>query len=366
MRYIKDLAEGNKIQGIYYCKSKVLTETKAGKPYENVILQDKTGILDSKVWEPYSPAIGEYEAGDYIEVTGDVITYNNALQAKLYRVRKCQEIEYDPADYMPVSKKDIWEMYEELLALADSVQDKHLKALLDSFFRDDKFAGDFRKASAAKTIHHGFIGGLLEHSLSVAKLCSSMCENYPILNRDLLITAALLHDVGKASTFTLDENGVGHFYGHATAGDRICRDILGRLRADGFIRDRICYLVHYHDLVFEEDDRLLKRWMSRHGTEVLLEILDFKKADNIATGNVTEELLDKFNRIKRRIMEIEKEGDCLRVKDLAVNGKDLMDAGVAPGPAMGGVLEKLLYAVLDGKVENDRAKLLECLDRPEP
>ncbi|MBO6206616.1 MAG: HD domain-containing protein [Lachnospiraceae bacterium] len=220
MRYIKDLAEGNKIQGIYYCKSKVLTETKAGKPYENVILQDKTGILDSKVWEPYSPAIGEYEAGDYIEVTGDVITYNNALQAKLYRVRKCQEIEYDPADYMPVSKKDIWEMYEELLALADSVQDKNLKALLDSFFRDDKFAGDFRKASAAKTIHHGFIGGLLEHSLSVAKLCSSMCENYPILNRDLLITAALLHDVGKLreiapfpeNDYTDEGQLLGHIY----------------------------------------------------------------------------------------------------------------------------------------------------------
>ncbi|MBR3105473.1 MAG: HD domain-containing protein [Lachnospiraceae bacterium] len=220
MRYIKDLAEGNKIQGIYYCKSKVLTETKAGKPYENVILQDKTGILDSKVWEPYSPAIGEYEAGDYIEVTGDVITYNNALQAKLYRVRKCQEIEYDPADYMPVSKKDIWEMYEELLALADSVQEKHLKALLDGFFRDDKFAGDFRKASAAKTIHHGFIGGLLEHSLSVAKLCSSMCENYPILNRDLLITAALLHDVGKLreiapfpeNDYTDEGQLLGHIY----------------------------------------------------------------------------------------------------------------------------------------------------------
>ena len=220
MRYIKDLAEGNKIQGIYYCKSKVLTETKAGKPYENVILQDKTGILDSKVWEPYSPDIGEDEAGDYSEVTGDVITYNNALQAKLYRVRKCQEIEYDPADYMPVSKKDIWEMYEELLALADSVQEKHLKALLDGFFRDDKFAGDFRKASAAKTIHHGFIGGLLEHSLSVAKLCSSMCENYPILNRDLLITAALLHDVGKLreiapfpeNDYTDEGQLLGHIY----------------------------------------------------------------------------------------------------------------------------------------------------------
>ena len=202
---------------------------------------------------------------------------------------------------------------------------------------------------------------VLEHCIRAMEAVETTPEN-----REYMKLMALLHDVGKPSTFTLDEDGIGHFYGHAGEGDRICRAILQRLRSDGFTRDRICYLVHYHDLVFEEDDRLLKRWMSRHGTEVLLEILDFKKADNIATGNVTEELLDKFNRIKRRIMEIEKEGDCLRVKDLAVNGKDLMDAGVAPGPAMGGVLEKLLYAVLDGKVENDRAKLLEYLDRPEP
>ncbi len=220
MKYIKDLGEGSKIQGIYFCKSKTMTETKNGKPYENVILQDKTGVLDSKVWEPYSPAIGEYESGDYIEVTGDVIVYSNALQAKLYRIRKCDEYEYDPADYMPVSKKNIDEMYTELLALADTVQEVHLKALLDGFFRNDDFAGSFRNASAAKTIHHGFIGGLLEHSLSVAKLCSNMCENYSILNRDLLITAALLHDVGKIkeiapfpeNDYTDDGQLLGHIY----------------------------------------------------------------------------------------------------------------------------------------------------------
>ena len=277
MRYIKELTEGSKIQGIYYCKSKTMTETKNGKPYENVILQDKTGVLDSKVWEPYSPAIGEYEAGDYIEVTGDVIVYSNALQAKLYRIRKCQEIEYDPADYMPVSKKNIDEMYDELLALADSVKEAHLKALLDSFFRDEAFAKSFRMASAAKTIHHGFIGGLLEHSLSVAKLCGSMCENYRILNRDLLITAALLHDVGKLKEIAPfpenDYTDEGQLLGHIYLGAQMVGERAGQI--EGFPADlsrelQHCILAHHGELEYGSPKK-----------PALIEALALSFADNL-------------------------------------------------------------------------------------
>ena len=107
MKYIKDYAEGNKIQGIYFCKHKTSTETKTGKPYDSLLLQDRTGVLDCKVWEPYSPGIREYEAGDFIEVYGDVIVFNNAKQAKISNIRKAEEGEYNPADYLPVSKKDI-------------------------------------------------------------------------------------------------------------------------------------------------------------------------------------------------------------------------------------------------------------------
>ncbi len=277
MRYIKDLGEGSKIQGIYYCKSKNMTETKNGKPYENVLLQDKTGTLDCKVWEPYSPAIGEYEAGDYIEVTGDVIVYANALQAKLFRIRKCDETEYDPADYMPVSKKNIDEMYNELLALADSVRNPHLKTLLDGFFREESFAKTFRKASAAKTIHHGFIGGLLEHSLSVAKLCSGMCENYPILNRDLLITAALLHDVGKIKEIAPfpenDYTDEGQLLGHIYLGAQMVGERAARI--EGFPSDlsrelQHCILAHHGELEYGSPKK-----------PALIEALALSMADNL-------------------------------------------------------------------------------------
>lgn len=226
MRYIKDLAEGNSIQGVYYLKQKNQTETKTGKPYLNMILQDKTGVLDTKVWDPYSPGIGECEAGDYIEVVGDVITFNNQKQAKLTRIRKADEGDYNPADYFPMTNKNIDEMYNELLALIGSVKAPYYKKLLEMFFVEDTdFVALFKKASAAKTVHHGFIGGLLEHTLSVTKLCDYYCTAYPVLKRDLLITAAICHDIAKTreiSPFPAnDYTDEGQLLGHIVLGSEM-------------------------------------------------------------------------------------------------------------------------------------------------
>lgn len=226
MRYIKDLAEGNRVQGIYLCKQKTSTETKNGKPYDNVILMDKTGTLDCKVWDPYNPGIREYEAGDFIEVVGDVITFNNAKQAKLVRIRKAEDYEYDPADYMPCTEKNIDEMFTSILKYIEGVQNPYLKKLLQMFFvEDEEFANRFKKTSAAKTVHHGFIGGLLEHTLSVTNLCNFYCESYPVLKKDLLITAAICHDIGKVreiSEFPAnDYTDEGQLLGHIVMGSEM-------------------------------------------------------------------------------------------------------------------------------------------------
>ena len=223
MKFIKELAEGNNIQGVYLCKSKLSTETKNGKPYDSLILQDKTGTLDTKVWEPYSPGIGEYTAGDYIEVVGEVITFNGAKQAKLTRIRKCQEGEYDPADYLPCTDKNIGEMYEQVLSYIDSMQNEYLKKLLQSFFvEDEEFIKAFKNSSAAKMVHHGFIGGLLEHTLSVTNLCNYFAGAYPLIKRDLLLTAALCHDIGKIREISAfpenDYTDEGQLLGHIVVG----------------------------------------------------------------------------------------------------------------------------------------------------
>ena len=172
MKFIQDYKEGDRVSDIYLCKHKQLATTKNGKPYETAVLQDKTGTIDAKIWDPNSMGIGDYDALDYIEVYGEVTSFQGANQINVKRLRRCQEGEYDPANYLPVSKKDIDQMMHELTKLIDSIENTYLKALLQSFFvEDEDFVKAFRNSSAAKTVHHGFVGGLLEHTLSVTKLC---------------------------------------------------------------------------------------------------------------------------------------------------------------------------------------------------
>ena len=191
MRFISELRDGSRIQDVYLCKHRQSAVTKNGKHYENLILQDRTGQLDAKIWDPNSDAIGEFEALDYVYVAGTVSNFNGTLQASLKQARKAQPGEYIPADYLPVTKKNRKMMLSELLKLAASVHDEYLSQLLKSFFVDDReFVLKFAAHSAAKTVHHSFVGGLLEHTLSVTRFCDHFAESYPIINRDLLITAA--------------------------------------------------------------------------------------------------------------------------------------------------------------------------------
>lgn len=226
MKYIKDLREGEKVSDIYLCKHKQSAVTKNGKPYETAVLQDKTGTMDAKIWEPDSPGISEYDAMDYIEVMGEITNFMGALQVNVKRIRKCSEGEYDPSQYLPVSSKDIEAMYQEFLEIINTIQNTYLKQLLESFFvKDQEFVKTFRNSSAAKTVHHGFIGGLLEHTLSVTKLCDYYCSAYPILKRDLLLTAAMCHDIGKTREISPfpenDYTDEGQLLGHIVMGSQM-------------------------------------------------------------------------------------------------------------------------------------------------
>ena len=223
MKYIKDFKEGDRIFDIYLCKHKQPAVTKNGKAYENVILQDKTGTIDAKVWEPNNPGIGDYDTMAYIEVYGDVTNFLGTLQVSVKRIRVCREGEYNAADYLPVSSKNIDEMYKELVSLIRSIQNSYLRQLLEAFFVEDSdFVKVFCNSSAAKTVHHGFVGGLLEHTLSVTKLCDYYCSAYPILKRDLLLTAAMCHDIGKTREISAfpanDYTDEGQLLGHIVMG----------------------------------------------------------------------------------------------------------------------------------------------------
>ncbi len=223
MKYIKDYKDGDRVFDIYLCKHKISAVTKNGKPYDTVVLQDKTGTIDAKVWDPNNAGIAEFDSLDYIEVYGDITSFQGALQVNVKRIRKCQEGEYAPADYLPVSRFDREEMYQELLSYINSVENTYLKQLLQEFFvKDEAFISAFKQSSAAKTVHHGFVGGLLQHTLGVTKLCDYYCSTYPLLKRDLLITAAICHDMGKTREISLfpenDYTDAGQFLGHIVIG----------------------------------------------------------------------------------------------------------------------------------------------------
>lgn len=223
MKYIESFREGERISGIYLCKNRQSAVTKTGKAYENVVLQDKTGTADAKIWDPNSQGIDDFSNLDYVDIVADVTSFQGQIQLNIKRVRKAREGEYNPVDYLPVSSKDINEMYQELLGFMAKVKNPYLSQLLKSLFVEDKeFVKAFKFSSAAKTVHHGFVGGLLEHTLSVTKLCDYYINYYPMINGDLLYTAAMCHDIGKVyelSAFPAnDYTDEGQLLGHIMIG----------------------------------------------------------------------------------------------------------------------------------------------------
>lgn len=258
MKYIKDYKEGDRVFDIYLCKHKQSAVTKNGKPYDNVILQDKTGTLDAKIWDPNSAGIDDFDSLDYIEVYGEVTSFQSALQVNVKRIRKCQEGEYDPADYLPVSHFPIEGMMKELTGFINSIENTYLKQLLEAFFvKDEAFAKRFKQSSAAKTVHHGFVGGLLQHTLGVTKLCDYYCTQYPILKRDLLLTAAICHDIGKTRELSLfpenDYTDDGQFLGHIVIGTEMVGEKIREI--PGFpvlLANELkhCILAHHGELEF--------------------------------------------------------------------------------------------------------------------
>lgn len=258
MKYINELHEGSRISGIYLCKHRQSAVTKNGKPYDNVILQDRTGTIDAKVWDPNSQGIAEFEDLDYVDIVGDVSLYNGQLQVSIKRARVAGEGEYNPSDYLPTSRYNIDDMYKELMRYAGSVKNPWLSQILKYYFvTDEKTVKAFRFSSAAKSVHHGFVGGLLEHTLSVTRFCHFMAGAYPILNRDLLITAAMLHDIGKTkelSAFPMnDYTDEGQLLGHIMMGAEMVHDAVREI--PGFpvkLENELkhCILAHHGELEY--------------------------------------------------------------------------------------------------------------------
>lgn len=289
MKYIESFKEGLHTSDIYLCKNKQIALTKSGKEYGNLLLQDKTGTIDGKIWDLHSPGVGSFETLDYVQVEADVTLFQGSYQLNIKRIRKAAAGEYVEADYLPVSKKNIDKMYKELLGYGRTIKNPYLSQLVLGFFENAKFARMFSFHSAAKSVHHGFVGGLLEHTLSVTKMCDYYASYYPQLNRDLLLTAAMFHDIGKLKELsTFPENDYtddGQLLGHIVIGTEMLGDKIRTI--PGFpsklaLELKHCILAHHGELEYGSPKK-----------PALLEALALNFADN--TDAKMETMIEALN-----------------------------------------------------------------------
>jgi 3'-5' exoribonuclease len=224
--YIADLAtfdEGKPFDGFFIVLAKQQRTTKTNKPYLNLILGDKTGQLEGRVWEPGDPRIAKaFEKGDVVKARGSASRFDDRLQMKIDQLRLAQTGEVDKSDLLPSTTYDVAVLWSQLLASVDSVTNPDLKRLLTTILADPAISAAYREAPAARQLHHAWLGGLLEHVVSLLTLADRVAAHYPLLDRDLLLTGVVLHDIGKIRelswTIGFDYTIEGTLLGHIQMG----------------------------------------------------------------------------------------------------------------------------------------------------
>jgi 3'-5' exoribonuclease len=195
--YVNELEANQTITTILLVKVKEIKAKKTGEPYLSLVLGDKSGELEAKMWDNIDEVEGSFDRDDFVKVKGLVQIYRNKPQITIYKLRRCRDEEVDFSDYFPKTAKDVEQMFQELKEMAAELKNPWLKQLLEEFFQDEAWTAKFKQAPAAKSLHHAWLGGLLEHTLSLCQLCRLISGQYPGIDGDLLFTGGVLHDIGK-------------------------------------------------------------------------------------------------------------------------------------------------------------------------
>ena len=298
MQFINKLKDGDELNSVYHVKTKSQATAKTGKEYFNVCLSDKTGTIDAKIWDVNAPGIEEFKAGDFVAVEGDVISYNNQLQVKVSRLRIADKDEFNNEDYFATSKYDKADMAKELDSLIANVKNKTYSKLLKSFFTDDKkFREKFLSHQGAKTVHHSFVSGLVEHTISTTKLAIAIANNYDDINLDLVITTSLLHDIAKIdeiAPYPINEyTDEGMLVGHIVLGYEIISkkiDELGGFSEVEKYELLHCILSHHGSPEFgsPKQPMLMEAYIvsQADNTDAKLELM----RENIANAKITNKM----------------------------------------------------------------------------
>ena len=249
--FVSGLQEGSRVREMFLLARKNLAETKAGKPYLSLTLMDKTGEIEARVWDNALALDRAAEVGDVVVVQAMAKSYQNQVQLAVSGLQRAEKGQVSLADFMPASKRPPAEMRRELVALIASVSDKGLHRLLDNLFQGEVLE-KFCQAPAAKKMHHAYIGGLLEHTLSVAGMAEKTATHYPALDRDLLLSGALVHDVAKIREFSysslpFEYTDSGRMLGHLVLGVEMVREAARGIEELSCLRvDSLAHLVVSH------------------------------------------------------------------------------------------------------------------------
>ncbi len=227
--FVNQIKEGQAVDDLFLVKDMSRAETRSGKPYLILTLIDRTGEIGARIWENADAFLGACEPGSLVRINGQAQAYRGVLQLKIDNVEQKDKGEEDKELFLQTSKKNIRDMAEEIITMAHGVKDPFYRKLLLKFFQDSSFFEEFKQAPAAKLMHHAYLGGLLEHTLSLAKLVDMIAGFYPTLDRDLLMTGALLHDIGKTrelafDAFPFDYTVQGRLLGHLVIGVEMIRE----------------------------------------------------------------------------------------------------------------------------------------------
>ena len=197
--YICDCSrvENQTITSLFVVAVKQVKSKKSGELYLSLVLADRSGQLQANMWDNVNDAISAFDQDDFVKVKGIVHKYNGRWQLTVHKMRKLSDSEIDYSDYVPKTSKDVEQLWQTLCAYIESLENTWLKALLNEFLTDPSIVSSYKTAPAAKTLHHAFVGGLLDHVVSLFNVCDLAVRNYPQVNRDLLLTGAFLHDIGK-------------------------------------------------------------------------------------------------------------------------------------------------------------------------
>ena len=245
-RFIADIKAGDRVDDVFVLAEKAMSQKRDGNNFLNVIISDKTGDLKGVVWDNVDQIAAAVTSGDFVSIRGTVSEYRGTLQLVVKGMDRCSRDAVDPKDFLPATPRDIEGMFQRLVKITASLTTPYLKALFDAFWKDEEFVRKFKTAPAAKKMHHAYIGGLLEHTLSMTSLADKVAGHYSGIDRDLLVAGAVLHDIGKTDEFEyqfkIDYTDEGRLLNHIVIGLKMVDDKLSEI--EDVPEDQIFLLKH--------------------------------------------------------------------------------------------------------------------------